>query len=273
MTAIPPGINLSCVHCVLKEELDRIDQHISQYLPCSDYSIIIMNFLHVVDRIVDLAQAWSPGTLIKSCAKMVANDHLFPYFSTEYLKKLSSHQRTISVIRRLSFLWTWKDHSVLNHLVDFCNEAVSMLDNFDSQIKCLLLIKELSLSPNSSDTVFDISSTNLYRKLMLTVAKDFNFFTLEDLNYIQAVFADQCKIIPLVLQLLAVENLFTDHHLTRLHYMISQCVVSDVIQNVRKNQDDIFHKGIVEIEIPGLVIHTGKESIAHPVSQNDFQAS
>ena len=225
-----------------------------------------MKFLHLVDRIVDLAQTWSPETLITSCTKMVANDHQHPFFSTEYLEKLSSHRRTISVIRRLSFLWTWKDHSILNHLVGFCEEAVSMLDNFDSQIKYLQPIHKPSLFPYSSNAVFDVTSTNLqlYRKLILFIQfdKDLNYFTpsLEDLNNIQMVFAVQCKIAPLVLQLLVMEDSATNQ-VTRLHYMIPQCVVSDVILNMRKNQDSLFNNGIVKIEIPGLVMCTGKESV------------
>ena len=238
--------------CVLREQFDQIDQNVLQDLPYMDYSIVIMNFLHLVDRIANLAQTWSPETLVESCTKMVVNDHQFPFFSTEYLEKLSSHRHTISLIRRLSFLWTWKDHFILNHLVGFCDEAVSMLDTFDSQIKYLQPICKPSLFPYSSNTVFDITSTNLYRKLILSVDEDLNNFTLQDVNNIQVMFAVQCKIAPLVLQLLAMEGSTTDH-LTKLHYMIPECVVLDVILNVRKSQDKLFHNRIVKLEIPGLV--------------------
>jgi len=251
-----PDVNLSNVDFILREQLDQIDKCISQNLPYSESSIIVMNFLHLVDRIVDLSQSWKPDTFIKSCTCIMATDRM-PFFSNEYVEKLYSHRFAISVIRRLSFLWTWNDHSVLRHLVGFSNKAISILDDFDSQINLLQPVQMISLFPYSSSTVVDVDSTSMYRKVILTIDKEVNCLTLQDLNNVQAFFALQCKIAPLVLQLLAVKSSASNNS-TRLHYMIPQCVVSDVVLNICENKNALFYKGIIEIEAAGLVMYTEK---------------
>jgi len=103
----------------------------------------------------ELLQSCDPEVLMETCRNLMASDvHKINLFSDEYVEKLSRYTSVESVVWELTSYSTWSDHSVLRALAGPCEEAIKLLDEFDSR-----------LNPFESLASFGVPSCLLYNMI------------------------------------------------------------------------------------------------------------
>ena len=111
---------------------------------------------------------YDPQQFLGACSQLSANvsPEPVPVIPFEYLKDLNDAD-TEDIFNRLTFLWTWNNHSILRALLEACDcqDGVKMLDAFTSEIDSNLSMelypipspsKKMVPSPSSSYTVLFI---------------------------------------------------------------------------------------------------------------------
>ena len=94
-----------------------------------------IRFLNLASQLKHKLKDHDPQNFLEACYKLTAGVKTIPLVPSEYLEDLGDAD-TSKIFSRLSFLWTWNDHSILRVLLEACDcqDGIKMLDEFESQI-------------------------------------------------------------------------------------------------------------------------------------------
>ena len=128
-----------------------------------------IRFLKLVSQLKRKLKGYDSHNLLEFCNKLTASaSHLkaIPLVSSEYLEDFDDAD-TGKIFGRLSFLWTWNDHSILRALLEACNcqDGIKMLDEFESQIDTSQPMELFPIPPPS--TKMAPSSSSAYTVLFI----------------------------------------------------------------------------------------------------------
>ena len=220
-----------------------------QYVKYIKPSEVEKEFHYISGHVVELLSCCDPKLLIKWCENLMASEihkvKLLPPHSLYKLKKLKS---STTILKMMSVLWTWNDHSILKFLARFSEVALTLLEEFDSRLHLNFGFTQYPLlQPKPSMIPYN---NNSYTILTLKSDKKLNL-TLQLVHEMQSVLIEKCEITEHALQLLAVQS-----NPLLLHWMISKYIVSIVNINVRQQRQYFAIKGITEIFIHPNIQHT-----------------
>ena len=134
-----------------------------------------LKFLNIIVQVDKILQKCDSAVLLEACNKLYAytnHTKAEPLFPSHYITNLDS---TEDILKRLSFLWSWHNSSVLRTLLEACNcqDGLTLLDEFESLIDLnqpmeLFPIPRLSskMVPSSSSayTVLSIRSEQYHNQ-------------------------------------------------------------------------------------------------------------
>ena len=200
-------------------------------------------FLGLMDQVYELLQWCDAGLLMETCRNLMASEsHRINLFSDSYsyINNLSDYTSTASLLRCLSFLFTWSDHSILRALVSCSDEAIELLDKFDSVLDpCNTIVSypidtfSLSMIP-FKDSPYTILAIRCNRELWQC--------PLQYVFNIRSILVELCEITQHCLQLLAVQS-----DPTIFYWNISKNVIELVEQSLEKFGEYLCSQGIVEV--------------------------
>ena len=162
--------------------------------------------MKLVSQLKRKLKGYDSHNLLEFCNKLTASaSHLkaIPLVSSEYLEDFDDAD-TGKIFGRLSFLWTWNDHSILRALLEACNcqDGIKMLDEFESQIDTSQPMELFPIPPPS--TKMAPSSSSAYTVLFIRRKHDQGeLVPLYYITDIVTIIVEKFGISPHALQLLA----------------------------------------------------------------------
>ena len=206
-------------------------------------------FRYISGHVVELLSCCDPKLLTKWCENLMANEiHKVKLLPPHSLYKLRKLKTSPTILKMMSVLWTWNNHSILACLAKFSEVALTLLEEFDSRLHLKFSISKyplLQLTPSMIPY-----NNNSYTILTLKCDKKSNL-SLQLLHEIQSVLTEKCKITEHALQLLAVQS-----SPLQLQWMISKYIVTIINVNVRRHCQHFSDKGITEVLIHPNVKHS-----------------
>ena len=206
-------------------------------------SEVQIEFHYIAGHVVELLSCCHSNLLIKWCENLMASEihkvKLIPPYSLYKLRRLETSS---AILKMLSILWTWNNHSILMCLARFSEVALTLLEEFDSRLLLKFSITEYPLLPSTpSMTPYN---NNSYTTLTLKCdVKKLNL-SLQLVHEMQSVLIEKCEITEHALQLLAVQS-----NPLLLQWMIPKYIVTIINVNVRQHCQYFATKGITEITI------------------------
>ena len=238
--------------------LSKPQESLQSVLSCCQYdsrgkakvSITLTLYLHLVDQVGELLQSYDYEIMMEQCRSLMGSDHTdIKLFTSDQLKAYSQYNSNILLRMLCSF--TWSNCSILRALVSYCDEAVKLLDNFESNLDCLQLIASYPIPHFSHDMI--PSETSTYTILAVRFDKELYQCTLQYVYYVQSVMIEKCDITQHCLQLLAVRS-----DPTILYWTIPKCVVDLINTNVPLHSEYLYSRGILEVAVySDLQLSTG----------------
>ena len=208
---------------------------------------MLIAFLHLIDDISKLLQSCDPRKLIEQFEGLMASDiHGIKLLGDE----INSFNKVDSPVSLLRYASTWSDHSITKVLVSSCNDAIRLLDEFDSKLDLSQSISSYPIPPFSSDMIPPNSSTHT----VLAIRYDRKLYkcTLQCLYDVRSLIIEKCDITQHCLQLLAVRS-----GPTIFYWSIPKCVVSLVSSKVQEHRGILYCNGIMEVLLyPGPLLAT-----------------
>ena len=213
-------------------------------------SITLTLYLHLIDQMGELLQSYDHEIMMEQCRSLMGSDHTdIKLFTSDQLKAFSQYNSAI--LLRMLCLFTWSNCSILRALVNYCDEAVKLLDNFESNLDCLQLIASYPIPHFSPDMIPNETST--YTILAVRYDKELYQCTLQYVYDVRSVMIEKCDITQHCLQLLAVRS-----DPTILYWTIPKCVVDLINTNVPLHSEHLYSRGILEVAVyPDLRLTTG----------------
>ena len=217
-------------------------------------SSLYMIFFKVIDQIEELLQLCDLSLLTKACKSLMASErHEINLFSNTYIETLDKYNDYVSILRYLSFLFTWSDHSILRAIIYFSSEAVQLLDNFDSSLDPLNVIVSYPIPSFSQDMI--PSETSDYTLLAVRCNRELWQCSLQYLINVQSVIIEKCDITQHCLQLLAVKS-----DPTVFYWTIPKFIVELIKSNVLQHSECLYSQGILEVLVhPKQSLATGDD--------------
>ena len=183
---------------------------------------------------------------------------LLPPYSLYKLRKLNTSS---TILKMMSALWTWNNHSILISLAKFSEVALTLLEEFDSRLYLKFSITEHPLLQRESSMI--PYKNNGYTMLTLICDKKLNL-SLQLVHEMQSVLIEKCEITEHALQLLAVRS-----SPLQLQWLISKYIVTIINVNVRLHCQYFATKGITEIFIDPNIRHTIDSRVKATVITSD----
>ena len=213
-------------------------------------SITLTLYLHLIDQMGELLQSYDYEIMIEQCRSLMGSDHTdIKLFTSDQLKAFSQCNST--TLLRMLCSFTWSNCSILRALVSYCDEAVKLLDNFESNLDCLQLIASYPIPYFYTDMI--PTDTSTYTILAVRYDKELYQCTLRYVYDVRSVMIEKCDITQHCLHLLAVRS-----DPTILYWTIPKCVVDLISTNVSLHSEYLYSKGILEVTVyPGLQRTTG----------------
>ena len=212
-----------------------------------------LRFLCLVAQLKQLLKNYELQNFLDVCNKLTADTSLskaIPLIPSDYLDNLGNAD-VAKILSRLTFLWTWYNHSILRALLEACNcqDGIEMLDEFESQIDANQPMELFPIPPPSIKMAPYISSTYT----VLSIRCEQYIDELAPLHYISDVakiMFEKFDISPHALQLLAAQS-----SPLMLYWMILKSVIPLIISGANEHLD-FFNKGrFSEITIyPGIIV-------------------
>ena len=223
-------------------------------------SVVLTEFLHLFDQIVELLHSCGCMSLVKQCKGLMASElHQISLFTDEQIKDLSKSTNALSVLWKLNACLTWSDYSILRKLIGFSTEAKKLLSEFDSRLDTTKPIFEYPV-PQFSATMIP-TDLRVYTLLAVRFNQELQNYTLENVCRMQSMLAGKCEITQHCLQLLAVKN-----KPTVLYWTIPASVVGCINITIPKHMEYFNGNGILEIVVyPKLVFNLGSEVCFGPM--------
>ena len=211
-----------------------------------------ISFLSLVDQVGKLLQPSKP-MLIEQCKTLKASDiHNINLFSADQMEKLSGCNSFLSVLVKLSPLFTWSNHSVLEALFDHSVEAKMILDKFKLQLNPLEPITFYPIPCFSANMI--PSDTSTYTILAVRCKVELYESSLQYVYDVQSVMIEKCDITQHCLQLLAVRS-----DPTIFYWTIPKCVVDLINSNVPLHSEYLYSRGILEVLVNPPLFTTGDD--------------
>ena len=207
-------------------------------------------YFHLIDQVGELLQSYDYEIMMEQCRSLMGSDHTdIKLFTSDQLKAFGQYNSVI--LLRMLCLFTWSNCSILRALVSYCNEALKLVDNFESNLDCLQLIASYPIPHFSLDMIPNKTST--YTILAVRYDKELYLCTLQHVYDVQSVMIEKCYITQHCLQLLAVRS-----DPTILYWTIPKCVVDIINRNVPLHSEYLYSRGILEMAMyPNLLLTFG----------------
>ena len=197
-------------------------------------------FHYITGHVIELLSCCHPALLIERCRQLMASDiHKIKLFPIGYIERLRNLKTSSAILKVLRVFWSWNNHSILTFLAQFSELAITLLEEFDSQ---LVLSYPITHYPFLSTPVTPCDDNN-YTMLTLKF-KDNLKVSLKLVYDIQSALMKKCEIIQYALQLVAVQE-----DPVELQWMIPFSIVDLVNKNVNHHLQYFAIKGISEILI------------------------
>ena len=233
-----------------------------QYVKHIKPSEVEKEFHYISGHVIELLRCCDPKLLIKWCENLMASEihkvKLLPPYSLYKLRKLKCSS---PVLKMMSVLWTWNNHSVLKFLARFSEIALTLLEEFDSRLHLNFVFSKYPLlQPKPSMVPYN---NNSYTILTMKCDEKLNL-SLQLVHEMQSVLIEKCEITEHALQLLAVQS-----SPLLLQWMISKYIVVIINVNVRQNFQYFATKGITEILIHPNIKHNIDSHVKAAVITSD----
>ena len=232
----------------LSQQLDTIDSGDEQVSKLHSEMILAsksvqLKFLNTIAHVNKILQKYDSRVFLKACNKLYAytnHTKTEPLLPSNYITNLDA---TEDILKKLSFLWSWHNCSVLRALLEACNcqDGLSLLDEFESQIDLnqpmeLFPIPRLSskMAPSSSSayTVLSIRSEQYHNHLV----------PLRYMREVATTLEQMFGISQHALQLLAVQSAPLV-----MYWMIPKSIVSVINKEIHKYVNVLKFIGFSEI--------------------------
>ena len=213
-------------------------------------------FLGLMDQVNELLQVYDAGLLTETCRNLMASEpHRISLFSDGYINNLSDYTNAASLLRCLSFLFTWSDHSILRALVSCSSEAIELLDKFNSFLDPFNTV--ISYPINTFSLSMIPFKDSPYTILAIRCNRELWQCSLQYVFNIRSILVELCEITQHCLQLLA-----TQSDPTIFYWNIPKCVVELVEESLEKYGKYLCSQGIVEVTVyPKQLIFIGDDVI------------
>ena len=196
-------------------------------------------FLNLVDQIIELLQQQDYHQLLTQCGEIKASKtNGLNLFSN---KNLVQYHNVISLMRYLSYHFTWCDHSILRMLCTCSEDATKLLDEFDSKLDCMQSVASYPI-PQFSCDMLPTDPTSTHTVLAIRCDQELYNCTLQYVYDIRSLMVEKCDITLHCLQLLAVRP-----DPTILFWTIPQCVVELISSKVLVHSDYLYTRGVLEV--------------------------
>ena len=207
-----------------------------------------------MDQIKEILQSCDASLLAEACNSLLASEtDKISLFSDVFIQSLSNCSSTASLLQYLSFLFTWSDHSILRALVIFIDEAVQLLDVFDSSMDPLDTIVSYPICVFSLSMI--PSEDSPYTLLAIRCDKELQKCSLQYVFNIRSILVELCDITQHCLQLLAIQS-----DPTIFYWNIPKCVVGLISINLLEYSEYLYSQGIVEVvAYPKQLLFTGDD--------------
>ena len=215
-------------------------------------------FSYFSEKIIELLQSHDPKMIMEQCEIIMASYHIpIKLFSDEQIEQLNYCNSAPLILRELSHLWSWSNHSILKVVLGCYKEAVKLLDEFDCHLD--------PFQPITSYPVFEVLPTDPTSQTTLNVkfVKSVDKITLHDVYNMCSLVLNKCGITQYCLQLIATQHA---EGFVGIYWSIPKCVVNVISSTVLQHSSKFFDMGVLEVEIyPDIKIITGN-IIKHKVS-------
>ena len=223
------------------EFCSRVENIKSRHSPY-DYTnttTVHIAFFHLVDQIAELLQQNGYHQLLTQCGEIKASENYdLSLFSDKQLVKCNN---VISLMRYLSFYFTWCDHSILRMLSTCSEDATKLLDEFDSKLDCMQSVASYPI-PQFSCDMLPTDPTSTHTVLAIRCDQELYNCTLQYVYDMRSLIVEKCDITLHCLQLLAVRP-----NPTIIYWTIPQCVVELISSNVLVHSDYLYTRGVLEV--------------------------
>ena len=211
-------------------------------------------FLDLLDQIKELLQLCDVSLLAETCKNLMASEkYRINLFTDSCMKHLSNYSNTSSMLQYLSFLFSWSDHSILRALVSSSNEAIQLLDEFDSFLDPFNTIVSYPICMFSLSMI--PSEDSPCTLLAIRCDKELWQCSLQYVFNIRSIVVEMCDITQHCLQLLAIQN---DPII--FYWNIPKCVVDLIGINLLQHGEYLCSHGIVEVvAYPKQILFTGDD--------------
>ena len=202
-----------------------------------------VKFLNTVVQVNNMLQECDHQVFLEACNKLCAyasDSKVEPLLPSNYITKFDT---TEIILKRLSFLWSWRNCSVLTALLTACNchDGLTLLNDFEAQIDDnqpieLFPIPRLSskMAPSSSSayTILSVRSKHYQNQQV----------PLKHMREVATILVEAFGISHYALQLLAVEL-----SPVMSIWMVPKSVVSLINTKIHQYINALRESGFVEI--------------------------
>ena len=194
-----------------------------------------------MDEVNELLQWCDTGLLTEICRNLMASETCrINLFSDSYINNLSDYTNAASLLRYLSFLFTWSDHSILRALVSCSNEAIQLLEKYDSFLDPFNTIASYPIHVFSLSMIPTDDSP--YTILAIRCNKELWQCSLQYIFNIRSILVGLCEITQHCLQLLA-----TQSDPTIFYWNIPKNVIELIKKSLADYDEYLCSQGIVEV--------------------------
>ena len=221
---------------------------VNQQMRYFEPSVVADEFSCITEQVIKLFQSHDPKLLVEELEAIMASDkHDIKLLSDDQVEQLKEHSNAQLLLQDINHLWSWSNHSILRVLVGSCDEAITLLDEFDCHLD--------PFEPIASYPVFEIMPTDPTTYTTLNVkAKNLPKITLQDVFDMCSEIVNKCGVTQHCLQLIATQNA---NDTVIIYWSIPKCVINLIISKVLQHSDSFFDMGMVEVEIyPDIHIAT-----------------
>ena len=223
-----------------------------------------INFLNLIIQLKQKLRECDPQCFLETLSKLTANAKAATYYKTilllssSYLEDFNNNSSE-KILSRLSFLWTWNDHSILRALLEACNcqDGIKMLDEFESQIDTSQPMELFPIPPPSAKMAPSSSSAYTVLSIRCQYDKD-KLPSLQYVNDVAKIMIEKFNFSQHSLQLLA-----TRATPLMLYWVMPKCIMTLISKGVKEHLDFLKANGFLEIMIYPNTILFGSDNLSH----------
>ena len=225
-----------------------------------------LKFLNTIIQVDKILQNCDGQLFLEACNKLYAyvrHSKAEPLFPSHYITNLDT---TKDILKRLSFLWSWHNYSVLRTLLEACNcqGGLILLDEFESQID-LNQPMELFPIPRLSSKMVP-SSSSAYTVLSIRSEQYHNQpAPLRYTREVATILVQMFGISRHALQILAVQPAPLI-----MYWMIPNTVVSLIGKEIHQHTSALRDNQFLEITAyPNITLFPTGDSLSFPLLSYD----